>query len=178
MTDYEIIELYFCRDETAIKETHDKYGNYLFVIANNILRHYQDSEECVSDTYYQAWNHIPPKRPNLLRCFLANIIRNLAINKYEYNYADKRNKGKSTILDEIDSMIPQNEGIEDDVVFQNWINQFLSTLSKEQRMIFVQRYYYCYNISDIANYHQCSITKIKSVLFRLRKKLKQYQLKV
>ena len=176
MTDYEIIELYFKRDEAAITETHNRYGNYLYVIANNILHHHQDSEECVNETYYQAWNHIPPRRPDPLRCFLANIVRNLAINRYEYNHADKRDKGKNTILDEIEFMLPHNERLEDDVVFRDWINRFLSTLNQEQRMIFVQRYYYCYDISEIAQYHKCSASKIKSVLFRVRKKLKKYQM--
>lgn len=51
MEDEAIIELYFNRNERAIKETSNKYGQYCHTIANNILNNINDSDECVNDTY-------------------------------------------------------------------------------------------------------------------------------
>ncbi len=82
MDDNAIIELYWQRKDTAIAETDKKYGAYCLAIADNILHSKEDSEECVNDTYLNAWNSIPPERPVRLRCFLAKITRNLSFNRY------------------------------------------------------------------------------------------------
>ena len=64
MDDLRIIELYFERDEQAIKETDAKYGKLCHSIAYNILNNHKDSEECVNDTYMNAWRSMPSHRPN------------------------------------------------------------------------------------------------------------------
>lgn len=85
MDDNKIVELYWQRNEQAIKETSDKYGSYCMKISLNILSTMSESEENVNDTYMQAWNAMPPHRPKLLMAFLGKIARNLAINKYKPN---------------------------------------------------------------------------------------------
>ena len=90
MDDEKIIQLYFERNEQAIQETADKYGNYCASIAKNILGNIGDAEECVNDTYLNTWNSIPPHRPKMLSTFLGKIVRNLAFNRYKHNHADKR----------------------------------------------------------------------------------------
>ena len=65
MEDNQIVELYFQRNADAIKETDSKYGSYCFAIADNILHNREDSEECVNDTWFSAWNAMPPQRPNI-----------------------------------------------------------------------------------------------------------------
>ena len=90
MTDEQIIELYFARDERAISETANAHGAYCFGVAMRILKSHMDSEECVNDTWLRAWNTIPPSRPSVLRTYLAHIIRNLAISRYRREHADKR----------------------------------------------------------------------------------------
>ena len=94
MEDNKIIELYFERNAEAIKATDCKYGPYCFSIANNILHNKEDSEECVNDTWFQAWNAMPPKRPERLRLFLAKITRNLSFNRFELQRAGKRGGGE------------------------------------------------------------------------------------
>ena len=93
MEDHQIVELYFQRNTDAIKETDSKYGSYCFAIADNILHNKEDSEECVNDTWFRAWNAMPPRRPTVLRMFLAKITRNLSFNRFESRNAEKRGHG-------------------------------------------------------------------------------------
>ena len=89
MEDVKIVQLYFERDEQAIPETANKYGNYCTVIAKNILGNREDAEECVNHTYLNTWNTIPSHKPTMLSTFLGEIVRNLAFNRYKYNTAEK-----------------------------------------------------------------------------------------
>ena len=90
MEDERIVQLYWERNEDAIRETERKYGKYCFAVAYNILHSREDSEECVNDTWNGAWHAIPPERPGKLRCFLARITRNLAIDRYRHDNAQKQ----------------------------------------------------------------------------------------
>ena len=114
MEDKAILDLYFARDELAITETDRKYGGYCFSVANRILGSSEDSEETVSDTYWQAWNSIPPQRPSLLKLFLAKITRNLALNRRQKQTAEKRGGGEvDLVLEELAGCIPGTEQIDD-----------------------------------------------------------------
>ena len=83
IADEQIIEMYWTRDEQAIKETDNKYGQFLFRIAYNILHDSLDCEECQNDTYLGVWNAIPPTRPNVFQAFITQIMRRIAINRYK-----------------------------------------------------------------------------------------------
>ena len=98
MEDSKIVQLYWNRDEQAIGATADKYGRYCASIARNILGNREDAEECVNDTYLNAWNAIPPHRPGILSAFLGKITRNLSFNRYQYNTADKRGGGNLPLV--------------------------------------------------------------------------------
>lgn len=178
MDEKEIVELYWCRSEHAIKETDIKYGKYCNTIAFNILGNQQDSEECVNDTYWKAWNSIPPKRPAKLSAFLGKITRNLALNRYEHLTADKRGSGQVCVaLDELAECIPDPNYVErivEDKLLADMINRFLSTLSKETRQIFLRRYWGLYPVDQIASDLGISISKCKMSLYRTRRKLKSF----
>ena len=45
MEDKQIIELYWERNQEAISQTAEKYGNYCTAIARNILQNEEDAEE-------------------------------------------------------------------------------------------------------------------------------------
>ena len=90
MSDEEIIDLYWRRQEKAIYETDKKYGRYCNTISFNILQNKEETKECVNDTYLKVWNNIPPQRPNVLKAYIGKIARNLAINLYERKKAKKR----------------------------------------------------------------------------------------
>ena len=115
MEDKEIVELYWQRNQKAINETASKYGSYCIYIAKNILNNYEEAEECVNDTYLNAWNSIPPNRPNVLSTFLGKIIRHLSIDKLRRAKADKRGRGEfALVLDELAECVSGRESVSDE----------------------------------------------------------------
>ncbi len=178
MTDENIVRLFWERSEDAIAETEKLYGNYFFYIANGILRNEEDAKEIVNDTYLKAWNTIPPERPNPLKAFLGRITRQLSINRLRQNTAKKRGGGQYTIaIDELVETLA--DGGEDCAVagLTDSINRFLRKLPTGQRRVFIKRYWYMRSISDIAASYGMSESKVASMLFRLRNKLKEQLVK-
>lgn len=176
--DNKIVNLFFARDESAISETRQKYGAYLFTVATNILCNAQDGEECVSDTYLKVWEAIPPKRPSFLKCFLAKITRNRALDMYRTNSAKKRGNGNFVLLlDELSETIPSAADVhtsyENNITAQQ-IDNFLRDLNEETRFVFMRRYWYADPISTIAKGCRISESKVKSMLLRTRRKLKEF----
>lgn len=178
MKDIHIIELYFARSESAIKETHKKYGSYCTYIADNILHNRQDSEECVNDTYLRAWGSIPPKSPQNLRTYLGKITRGLAINRYNLYSAEKRGgSSMDLILSELECCVPDKTSVDDainEALLIKSIEAFLKRQSTQNRNVFLRRYWYCDAISQIAKDLSMSESKVTSILFRQRIKLKEY----
>ena len=106
MEDAKIIELFWERNEQAVKETDTAYGRKLYVLSNNILNNKEDAEESVSDTYMEAWNSIPPKRPKYFYAFLASVCRNMSFNRLDWRLAAKRNAEVVTLTQEMEMCIP------------------------------------------------------------------------
>lgn len=177
MEDREIVNLYWQRNQNAINETASKYGNYCKTIANNILHNHEDSEECVNDTYLNAWNSIPPHRPNALSAFLGKITRHLSFDKLRYKNADKRGGEIHLVLDELAECVSGTENVENEIERKeliNVINDFLNTLSQEKSNIFLCRYWYAYPVSKIAKQFGLTENNVSVTLNRTRKKLKEY----
>ena len=176
MKDNEIIELYWNRDEAAITATADTYGNYCYLIAYNILCNNEDAEECVNDTWLNAWKSIPPQRPNRLSTYLGKITRNLSLNRYKLLTAQKRGKGQVEIaLSELEGCVPAQtdmDQIADKMVLVSAIEDFLFAQPRTERNIFVGRYWYLYSIRDLAVAYHMSKSKVASLLYRMRMKLK------
>lgn len=176
MKDNEIIELYWNRDEAAITATADTYGNYCYSIAYNILCNNEDAEECVNDTWLNAWKSIPPQRPNRLSTYLGKITRNLSLNRYKLLTAQKRGKGQVEIaLSELEGCVPAQtdmDQIADEMVLVSAIEDFLFAQPRTERNIFVGRYWYLYSIRDLAVAYHMSKSKVASLLYRMRMKLK------
>lgn len=177
MEDSKIIDLFWARSEFAIKETANKYSRYCYSISYNIVSSHEDAEECVNDTYLKAWNSMPPTRPNYFRIFLGKITRNISIDKYKKSNTKKRGRGQiELVLTELDECISTIGNIEDEIEEKELIkiiNNFLESLPKEKRIIFVQRYWYLMTIKDIAEQQNDSESKVKSILFRIRVELKK-----
>ena len=176
MNDLEIIELYFERDERAIKETDAKYGRLCHSIANNILHNEQYSEECVNDTYHKTWISIPPTRPRHLGAYVGKITRNLAIDRYNAKTAKKRGGyGFEESLDELSECIGDN--CSDDISLKDLgslISNFLRTEKPLLRKIFIRRYFHGENLNDIALTFGLGLSYVKTSLFRTRQKLRIY----
>lgn len=174
MDDQKIVELYWERSESAVEETQKKYGRYCYAIAHRILRSEPDAEECVNDTYIRAWESMPPERPRVLSGFLGRITRNLALNRYDYNRAQKRD-ALSTVESEYWECMPSAEGrIEDEVALSRALNRFLSELPQETRIVFLRRYWYACTIKEIAKSMALSESNVKVLLHRTRMELKAY----
>ena len=175
MEDNQIIALYFQRNERAIEETAIKYGNYCYSITYNILQNKEDAEEAVSDTYLGAWATIPPHKPAKLNTFLGKIARRTALKRWEYGRTQKRGSGEVTLaLDELSEYL--SGGVVPEHAIENaeltkLLNEFLRALPKEERSVFVCRYWYFDSIAEIAKRFGFTQSKVKSILARTRKKL-------
>lgn len=175
MEDEKIIELYWERDETAIRESEKKYGKYCYSVAYNILHSFEDSAECVNDTFCGAWNAIPPERPSKLQCFFARITRNIAIDRFRYDNAQKRSAEVETAIDEYWECIPNGDApIADELALKQAINGFLASLDKRTRVIFMRRYWYSMSVKDIAYAMRLSESNVSVILHRTRSKFKEY----
>ena len=176
MKDNEIINLYWSRDEAAITATADTYGNYCYSIAYNILSNNEDAEECVNDTWLNAWKSIPPHRPNRLSTYLGKITRNLSLDRYKLLTAQKRGMGQVELaLSELEGCVPAQtdmEQIADEMVLVDTIEAFLRSQPRTERNIFIGRYWYLYSIRDLAGAYRMSGSKVMSLLHRMRSKLK------
>lgn len=177
MTDERIIELFFARSERGIEELDTKYGATCHRIAQNILGNKEDAEECVNDAYLGVWNSIPPKKPSLLSAFLFKILRNLSITRYHANTAQKRNSFYDIALDELGETISTEESIEKECSqkeLTNAIEGFLDTLTRENRVIFVCRYWFSESYTEIAKRTGLTEKNISVRLTRIREKMKEY----
>lgn len=178
MEDAQIVELYWNRDEAAIAATSERYGNYCYSIAHHILQCSEDAKECVNDTYWKAWLSIPPHRPQRLATYLGKITRNLSLDRLKRLNAQKRGKGQVDLaLRELESCIPatdDTEQIVDEIVLTGAINQFLRAQPRTERNIFIGRYWHLYSIADLAQAYGMRESKIASLLFRMRSKLKHH----
>ncbi|GHU91198.1 hypothetical protein FACS1894202_12210 [Clostridia bacterium] len=176
MDDAKIIDLYRARSESAISETARKYGRYCKKIAMNILRNTEDADEAVNDAYLKVWNAIPPQCPTVFRAFLGKITRNLSLNRYKAGNARKRGGDEVTLLlTELEDCIPSVGGVEaayEANALAEAIDGFLRSESADSRRVFVRRYWYADPITAIASRFQMSESKVKSMLFRTRNKLK------
>lgn len=175
MEDERIVELYWERNENAIRESEQKYGKYCYTIAYNILHSREDSDECVNDTWSGAWDAMPPEKPARLKCFLGRITRNIAIDRYRYDGAQKRGAQVESAIDEYWECIPNGDApIEDSLALKLAINSFLASLDVRTRVIFMRRYWYLMSVKDIADGMRLSESHISVILHRTRRKFKDH----
>ncbi len=178
MRDAEILDLYWARDERAIAETQTSYGSYCYSIAWHILYDKEDSDECVNDTWFKAWNAIPPARPGRLSLFLGTITRNLSLDRWKEKRTMKRGGGEmAAALDELAECVPDKHSTEDAVIageLERLINVFLHTLPEKDCNVFLRRYWYLEEYGEIARRYDMKLNTVKTSLFRTRNKLKVY----
>lgn len=175
MDDSKIIELYWQRDESAVKETDLKYGGFCRKIAYNILCDFEDTQECVNDTYLKAWNAIPPQRPDRFQAWIGRITRNLSLNLWNRSHAAKRAGGAQQLLSELEDCIPDRENIEIHIEAQELgkiISDWLRTLSAEDRILFINRYWNGTPILQLAEERNIPANRLAQKMYRLRMNLR------
>lgn len=175
MDDLDIVRLYFSRDEDAVNETEKKYGRLCFKMAYNILQSSEDAAECVNDTYFKLWNIIPPTYPDNFKAFICKITRNLALKRLEWQNAKKRS-AVMVSLAELDEVLPDRriKPETSDEEIGKLISTFLRQEKEEARNVFIRKYWFFDSISDIADRYSFSESKVKSMLFHTRNRLKRF----
>ena len=174
MDDNKIIELYFDRDERAIEETKASYGRLIYSVAYGILLSESDSEECENDTYLRTWESIPPTRPSYFSAFLSKISRNLALNRLR-DENRRRPLGVEMIYDELSEIIPDTDGdTTEDIMLRDALNDFLASLGRTKRQIFMKRYFFMRDVKDIAREMGMTKSGVKVTLHRIRGELQDF----
>lgn len=175
MEDQQIVDMYLQRDENAVAQTKLKYTIYCRAIALHIMQSPEDADEALNDTWLAAWNSIPPHIPECLRSFLGRITRNISLKRIRSEKALKRGAAETRVVfEEVADWLRSEQDIEQQVSEQalaEEINHFLDGISDTERNVFVRRYWYMQSIAEIAECHGFSESKVKSMLFRIRKKL-------
>lgn len=174
LKDHEIVSLFFERSEQAITELIVKYGAAVRNVAWNILNNAQDIEECTNDTYLHVWNRIPPTRPAYLGAYVCRIARNVCLKRYHSNTAQKRNSYYDVALQELEETIPALSTVESDYdakELTGYLNRFLGDLNRDDRYLFMRRYWYGDGVSEIAQALNMTPHTASVRLFRLRQKL-------
>lgn len=176
MDDQKIVGLYWERSEAAITETKKKYGTYCHSVAYRILHSNEDAEECVNDTYLRAWEAMPPHQPTRLATFLGKITRNLALNRYWHDRAQKRVAEVELILEEVGEFLPDptEQPLSEEVALKDAVNGFVRDLPPKKRRLFVQRYFYCCSIRTVAQENGMTENATKVSLHRTREEFRVY----
>lgn len=177
MEDSRIIGLFFERSEQAVHELELKYGRAVRKLSLNILGDVRDAEECAADTYLAVWNSVPPKRPERLNAYTLAIARNLSLDRYHANSAKKRNGSYDLALSELEGCLAAAGDAQTELEARELaeaMNRFLSGLSREDRQLFVCRYYLAEPVKDIAARLKIKSGRVSLRLFRIREKLKNY----
>lgn len=177
MEDQLILKLFFERSENAIRELDLKYGKICKRLADKFLHNEQDSEECMNDAYLAVWNTIPPQNPNPFSAYVFRIVKNTALKKYRANTAQKRNNYNDVILEEADAFLAAKETVESEILakeISSRINVFLGQTKDRDRIMFVQRYWFCYSVEEMARTLGVSKNYVTVHLHRTREKLRDY----
>ena len=177
MDDEKIIELFFRRDQQAIRELDMKYGKICHSISYSIAGSRQDAEECVNDAYLGAWNAIPPARPDPLLTYIVKIVRNISLKAYWRKEAARRSARYTVALEEMEGCIPDRKRLEDEIdagELARIIGEFLDTLTYENRVIFMRRYWFADSYGDIAGLVGLSEKNVSVRLTRIRGKMRRY----
>ncbi len=175
--DEKIVDLFFMRSEQAIWELDNKYGKFCRRLSYNIVNNRQDAEECVNDAYLGAWNAIPPEKPDPLLTYLCRIVRNVSLKMYHRKEAAKRSSTYTIAMEEIEACMAAQNTVETEFEARELariIESFLDTLTAENRVIFMRRYWFSDSCKDIAEFVGLSEKNITVRLTRIRKKMKKY----
>lgn len=177
MEDTRIIELFFERDQQAIRELDTKYGKICHKLSYNIVNNRYDAEECVNDAYLGAWNTIPPTKPQSLQAYICKIVRNISLKLLYRNEAAKRKSVCEVAMQEMEAYLPAQNTVESEIEAKELaaiIDAFLDTLSVENRIIFMRRYAYFDTYAEIANRVGLSEKNVSVRLARIRRKMKKH----
>ena len=177
LSDEQLINLFWARNECAISETDRSYGAQCRSLSRRILRNQEDAEECVNDSYLRLWQQLPPERPDSLGAYLMRIVRNLSVDRLRLEGAAKRGGSAITVsLDELEQ-VTGHGNVESQISAMELgqaVDSFLRTQSEIARNIFLRRYYFFDDRAEIASRYEISAAQVSVTLSRTRKRLQAY----
>lgn len=173
MNDQEIISLYFDRDEQAIAETDKRYGKTCMRVSMSILNSHPDAEECVNDTWVAAWNTMPPKWPQNLGTYLGKLTRNISINRLKSLRRECRDRDLTLSFEELEDVIPAPDDT-DSTIICGWLDEYLSTLQKLDRQLFVGRYWFNHPVKELARHYGMTPNAATKRITRVREGLREF----
>jgi len=177
MDDQQIVELYWQRDETALAQTECKYGAFCLTVAMRLLSDGEDAKECVNETFFKVWNLIPPERPEKLRPWLGRIVRNISVSLWRKNHRQKRYSGLEQALSELEEAVPSPIRVEREIESAELgraIDKWLQGLARDDRVLFVRRYWYDIPLKELAEESGIPAKKLAQKMYRLRQGLKTF----
>lgn len=178
IADEQIIELYWQREEQAIKETDKKYGQFLFRIAYNILHERSDCEECQNDTYLGVWNAIPPTKPTVFPAFITRIMRRIALDRYKEKTAKRRIPSEYTVsMEDLKDTLHSNETVDLEYAAEELgkiISDYVRSLTDRRRYIFIDRFYLAESVDTIASDLAISVPTVYREIDKIKQGLKTY----
>ncbi len=174
MNDSGIIKLFYERNDSAVKFVNEMYGKKMQRLAERMLGSEEDAKECVNDALLRAWDSIPPNKPENLSAYMMALCRNIALNMIDWKKAKKRNAEILSLSSELKDCIPSGDIVDKDYDLTELLSAFLVGISKEKRTIFMRRYWYADSIAEIARLYGYRTGRVKVILHRVRKELKQY----
>ena len=172
-TDHDIVSLYHARNEQAVEITQRKYGSYCHAVSMNVLHSHPDAEECVNDTWLKAWNTMPPKWPQNLCAYLGRITRNLSINRLKSLRRECRDTSLTMAFEELEEIIPAPDDTDSSVIC-NWLDDYLATLPRLDRQLFVGRYWYNHSVKELAKHYGLTPNAATKRISRVREGLRAY----
>ena len=105
------------------------------------------------------------------------IVRNISLKIYWRKEAAKRSGHYTIALEEIEGYIADQKTVEDEIEARELariIEEFLDTLTLENRVIFMRRYWFADSYKGIAEFMGLTEKNISVRLTRIREKMKQY----
>lgn len=179
----ELVTRLWNRDETVLADLAGTLGKLCGHIAMNVLHSREDTEEVLNDTWLRIWESIPPNRPASLAAYAGRITRNLALNRYRHDHAARRDRDRSTPMEELTGT-PEEEAfflVRDPVAgeveaaeLSAAIADFLRTLPKADRVLFVRRYWRMDELDALAKEMHMTPGHTRVKLHRIRERLKKY----
>lgn len=170
MDDRTLVQMLFDRIEAVLEALAQRFGRRLTLTAMNILDNTEDAEECVSDTYLAIWNAIPPAKPDPLAPYVYRTGKNIALNRLR----DRNTQKRSSYVLSLEELAGCVSAPAVDQDLGRGLNDWLKTLSKQDRAIFLRRHWFGDSIKDIAKAAAMTESAVSVRLHRLKNQLKVF----
>lgn len=136
------------KNPKALDYVFNNYGNLIFKVAYSVLNNRQLSEECVNDVLLKIWNNIDSfdKGDDKFKSWLIVMTKYTAIDIL------RREKKHENVL-ELESYEREDESLEKLFEQKETKKQILSAINefdKENREIFIRRFFLQYSIKEIS----------------------------